>query len=75
MFVDGFQEITLTSSDIANPHVLWADSATAVVIYVWTGAGRMMNRPFAPKIASTVWTKRGDKWFALYHHESDAPTQ
>jgi len=56
--------------------VLWIGPTTAIVLYAWNGSGSFMNQPFAPTtIASTVWTKRGDKWVAVYHEESDAPKQ
>jgi hypothetical protein len=76
LFVEAFDQISVTEWDIVNPQVLWMNPTTAAVIYAWTGSGSVMNRPFAPRImASTVWTKRGDKWVAVYHQESDAPKQ
>src|SRR5438093_2095140 len=73
--VDAFGEFKFSSSEITNPHVVWVDPTTAIVIYAWTGTGTIFNRPFVPKVASTVWTKRSDRWIAVYHHESDAPEQ
>ena|SRR5207249_353813 len=76
MFVEAFDQIKVTRWEIVNPHVLWIDPTTAVVLYAWVGSGSFMNQPFAPAtIASTVWTKRGDRWVAVYHQESDAPKQ
>ena len=72
-FANALDQIEVTKWDIVNAHVLWADPATAVLIYVRTGAGRIGDRTLAPNLlASTVWTKRGDKWIAVYHQESDA---
>jgi hypothetical protein len=76
MFVEAFDQIKVTRWEIVNPHGLWIDPTTALVLYAWIGSGSFMNQPFAPTtIASTVWTKRGDKWVAVYHQESDAPKQ
>ena len=75
LFVDALDQIELTRSDIVNPQVLWVNPTTAVVVYAWTGTGSIMDQPFKPKVASTVWTKRGDKWVAVYHQESEAPSQ
>jgi len=76
MFVEAFDQIKVTRWEMVNPHVLWIDPTTAVVLYAWIGSGSFMNQSFAPTtIASTVWTKRGDRWVALYHQESDAPKQ
>jgi Domain of unknown function (DUF4440) len=72
-FVDAVEQFKVTKWDIGTPHVLWVDPTTAVLAYVWTGAGTFNDRDLAPHlIASTVWTKRGDKWVVVYHHESEA---
>ncbi len=73
--VDAFGEFKFSSSEVTNPHVVWVDPTTAIVIYAWTGTGTIFNRPFVSKVASTVWTRRSDRWIAVYHHESDAPEQ
>jgi len=73
--VDAFGEFKFSSSEVTNPHVVWVDPTTAIVIYSWTGTGTIFNRPFVTKVASTVWTRRSDRWIAVYHHESDAPEQ
>ncbi len=75
LFVEAFDQMKVTSPDIVNPLVLWVHPSTAIVVSVWTGSGTVMNQPFTPKLAATVWTTRGDRWVAVYHHESDAPRQ
>lgn len=73
LFVDALDQFQVTNWDIGKPRVIWVDPTTAVLMYVWTGAGKFGNRELAPHIiASTVWTKRGDRWIAVHHHESDA---
>lgn len=67
---------TFATKTRSHEDVLWIGPTTAIVLYAWNGSGSFMNQPFAPTtIASTVWTKRGDKWVAVYHEESDAPKQ
>jgi hypothetical protein len=73
VFADAVDQFKVTKWDIGTPHVLWVDPTTAVLAYVWTGAGTFNDRDLAPHlIASTVWTRRGGNWVAVYHHESDA---
>lgn len=69
-------QIEITQWDLVNPNVVWVDTGTAVVSYVWAGTARFFGRPVAPKrVASTVWTKRGGEWVAVFHQESDAHTK
>jgi hypothetical protein len=75
LLIDHIGEVKLTDPKVENPKVLWADANTAVVISVWTGSGTAFGAPFVTKVASTVWTRRTDKWIALYHHDSNAPPQ
>ena len=43
------------------------------VAYKWTGSGTFAGQPFPSTVyASTVWTKKGDKWIAVFHQESEA---
>jgi hypothetical protein len=58
---------------IAGSRVVWIDSNSAVVTYKWTGKGSAGGQPVPPVVfASTVWTKRGGKWVAVFHQESTA---
>jgi hypothetical protein len=68
-----FEQIKISNWAIADEKVLWADANTAIVTYKWTGSGTFQGQPVAsPTYASTVWAKKGDKWVALYHQESEA---
>ena len=50
---------------ISDEKVRWVDPNTAVVSYKWTGTGTFQGQTFpSPVYASTVWTKKGDKWLA-----------
>ena len=58
---------------VSDEKVTWIDPNTAIVTYKWTGAGTFMGQPLPPvTYASTVWTKKGDKWVAVFHQESAA---
>jgi hypothetical protein len=68
----GLASFELSGWGIDNPHVVWTDRDSALLLYVRTGGGSFDHRPFAPlMLASTLWTKRGGKWVAVHHQESD----
>jgi len=72
-FVAEFDQIKVTSWKIVDPKVQWVDASNAIVIYTWTGAGTFQGQKLPTKTyVSTVWTKKGDKWLAAYHQESEA---
>jgi hypothetical protein len=72
-FISAFDQIKVTSWKITEPKVSWIDANNAVVVYTWTGAGTFQGMKMPTKVyASTVWTKKGDKWIAAYHQESEA---
>jgi hypothetical protein len=67
--LDGFK---LTKWDIVNPHVVWLGDDSALVSYAWTGTGTFGDQLLAPMtLASTVWVKRGGRWLAVHHQETD----
>ena len=72
-FSKTLDQLKVTTWHLMDEKVLWADDKTAVVTYTWMGAGTYMKKPI-PGItyASTVWTERGGKWLALFHHETAA---
>jgi hypothetical protein len=68
-----FDQLKVKTWKISDEKVTWVDPNTAVVTYKWTGSGTFQGQPFPPNVfASTVWTKKGDKWLAAYHQESEA---
>ena len=72
-FITMFDQVKITSWKITDPKVQWVDANNAIVIYTWTGAGTFQGQPFPTKTyVATVWTKKGDKWLAAYHQESEA---
>lgn len=72
LLADGLDAFKLTKWDIVNPHVLWLGDDSALVSYAWTGTGTFGDQPLAPTtLASTVWVKRGGKWLAVHHQETD----
>ncbi|MEO7192386.1 MAG: nuclear transport factor 2 family protein [Vicinamibacterales bacterium] len=68
-------DVKISEQNLANFKYTWVDANTVVVSYTWTGKGTAMGQPVpSPAYASTVWTKRGAKWVALFHQESAAAT-
>jgi hypothetical protein len=68
------KELKISSWDITESKVMWADATTAIHSYKWTAKGTDHGKPvLSPVWASTVWTKKDGKWMAIFHHESPAP--
>jgi ketosteroid isomerase-like protein len=66
-------QLKLTDYKLSDFHFVWADPNNAILSYTWTGKGTAMGQPVPPMMyASTVWTKRGGTWLAVYHHEAVA---
>lgn len=73
-FAAATKELKLTSWDITESRIQWADANTAVHSYKWSGKGTDHGKPVvSPVWASTVWTKKSGKWIAIFHQESAAP--
>jgi hypothetical protein len=61
----------MTDMKLDGFKTLWVDANTAVITYTWSGKGTFMDQPIkSPVLASTVYTKRGDKWVAVFHQET-----
>jgi hypothetical protein len=72
-FLGGLDQLVIKSYKISDEKVAWVDANTAIVAYKWTGSGTYAGQPFPGTVyASTVWTKRGDKWIAVFHQETEA---
>lgn len=72
LLADGLEDFQLAKWDMANPHVTRLDENSAIVLYAWTGTGTFHGQPVASTIlASTVWTRRGGKWLAAHHQQTD----
>jgi hypothetical protein len=71
--VAALDQFVIKSYKISDEKVSWVDSNTAIVAYKWTGSGSFGGQPFPETVyASTVWTKKGDKWVAVFHQETEA---
>ena len=72
-FAGALDQLVLKSYTISEEKVSWVDPNTAVVAYKWTGSGTFAGQPFPSTVwASTVWAKKGDKWVAVFHQETEA---
>lgn len=64
----------ITDWKIDAPKVLWVDANTAVLTYTWTGKGTFNGQAVHnPSYCSTVYTRRGTRWVAVYHQETYGP--
>jgi hypothetical protein len=71
--IAALDQLVIKSYKISDEKVSWVDPNTAIVAYKWTGSGSFAGQPFPSAVyASTVWTKKGDKWVAVFHQESEA---
>ena len=65
------KDMKITSWTMTDEKVLWADANTAILNYTWTGKGTYQGQAIpSPTFASTVWTKRGGNWVAIFHQET-----
>lgn len=72
-FLGALDQLAIKSYKISDEKVVWVDPNTAIVTYKWTGAGTFAGQPFPSTVfASTVWTKKADKWVAVFHQETEA---
>ena len=66
-------DMKVSDTKLSDFKFLWVDANTVVMTYTWTGKGTMMGQPVpSPAYASTVWTKRGNAWKAVFHQETIA---
>jgi hypothetical protein len=72
-FLPMIATMKMTDWKINDPHVIHVDANPAIVTYTWTGMATMGDQTFdKPTYISTVWAKRGGKWLAVYHQETEA---
>ena len=66
-----FKDSTITSWNISDVRIIWADKNTAVVTSKLNIVGTYRGQPIpSPTGMSTVWTQRNGKWVAVFHQES-----
>jgi hypothetical protein len=69
----GSGQVKIATWKISDSKFIWVNPTTAVLGYVWTGKGTVAAQPVPEKVyASTVWTKRGTSWVAVFHQETAA---
>jgi len=72
-FAGMLDQLKIKTWKISDEKVAWVDPNTAIVTYKWTGSGTFQGQAFpAVTYVSTVWTKKGDKWLAAFHQETEA---
>ena len=71
-FFAALDQLVIKNYRMSEEKVVWVDPNTAIVGYKWTGSGTFAGQPFPTAVyASTVWTKKGDKWTAVFHQETE----
>ena len=71
-FAEMLTQVKVTAWKLSDEKVSWVDQNTAIVTYKWTGSGTFQGQPLpAETYCSTVWVKKGAKWVAVFHQESE----
>jgi hypothetical protein len=66
-------DMKITEQVMSDFKYVWVNPTTVVLTYTWRGKGTMMGQPVpSPTYGSTVYTKRGEKWVAVFHQETAA---
>jgi hypothetical protein len=68
------KDFVVKSYSIEGYKVMLIDKNTCLATYTWKGEGSYKGEAFppVPSYCSTVWTKRGKEWKAIFHQESMA---
>jgi hypothetical protein len=75
--IDGLKPLTFTSYTLSDHKVVSLGPDAYVVTYMARSTGTDdEGRPFpdTSSYESSAWVKRGDKWLALYHQDSEVQT-
>jgi hypothetical protein len=57
--------------DLAESMFYWVNDSTVVHIFKTTIEGTCQGQAIPANWSSTVWTIKGGKWLAAFHHESE----
>jgi hypothetical protein len=57
--------------ELAESVFYWVNDSTVVHIFKTTAEGTCQAQPIPANWSSTVWTNKGGKWLAAFHHESE----
>ena len=72
LLADALGDFHIPEWAIENPHLIWSDDNSALLLYSRTGGGTIGEQRFAAvTLASTLWTRRNGKWIAVHHQETD----
>jgi hypothetical protein len=61
----------VTKFDLAESMFYWVNDSTVVHMYKETVEGTCKGQPIPVTWSSTVWTNKGGKWMAAFHHEAE----
>lgn len=66
-------DMKMTNVKLSNFAFHWIDDNNVVLTYTWSGQGTVMGQPVpSPTFGSTLWSKKGGKWWAVFHQETAA---
>lgn len=73
-FLQTLNDLIITDYTLSDVKVMMIDKDAALITYKADAKGSYKGQPFPPNptYVSTVWSKRGGKWMAVYHQETMA---
>lgn len=72
-FRKSWDQVKVETFKMSNVKVVKVDATTSLVVYTLDQKGSFGGQPFPPTVyASTLWTRNGAGWRAVYHQESTA---
>lgn len=73
-FYKSLPDLTITDYTLSDFKVMMIDKDAAIITYKADVKGSYKGQAFPPNPAyvSSIWTKRGGKWVAVYHQETMA---
>jgi uncharacterized protein (TIGR02246 family) len=73
-FLQTLSDLTISEYTLSDIKVMMIDKDSALIIYKADVKGSFKGQAFPPNATyvSSIWTKRGGKWMAVYHQETMA---
>ena len=73
-FFKTLPDLTITEYTLSDYKVMMIDKDSALITYKADVKGSFKGQAFPPNptYVSSIWTKRGGKWMAVYHQETMA---
>ena len=70
--IEMMKQVDIKSYTLTGYKTMMVDKDCYIATYTWNGDATFKGQPYpaGPWYCSTVWTKRGKEWIAVFHQES-----